>query len=96
MDVQKTIEFILEQQAQTAVWQSEASAWQAKAERRFDAIGKLIQTGMKMLVKLEQRMDLLTAEVRELAKSHRATQESIRKLTDSLLKQRTNGRQRGR
>ena len=43
MDVQKTIEFILGQQAQSAVFQ-------AKTEVRLDAISNLLHTGLRMLV----------------------------------------------
>ena len=47
MDVQKTMNFILEQQAGIV-------ALQAKTDRKIDAIAKLARFGMKMLVKMEE------------------------------------------
>ena len=52
MDVEQTIEFILHSQAK-----SEARADQF--DKRLDAMRKLVETGMKMLVKIEKnQLDL--------------------------------------
>ena len=71
MDVERTMEFILEQQAQTGAqlqqltagvreqnvrWGQQAAS-EARQDRRIDAIAKLIQVGMKMLVKMEKNME---------------------------------------
>ncbi|HYL37623.1 MAG TPA: hypothetical protein VEV17_17035 [Bryobacteraceae bacterium] len=58
MNVEKTIEFILQQQAKT-------EAWQAKTEGQMAAIRKLIQAGMRMLVKQGERISGLAAAQKE-------------------------------
>jgi hypothetical protein len=89
MDVERTIEFILQQQArfeakaearaeryEARQAQAEARAEryearraqaEAKAERQMAAIRKLIQTGMRMIVKNEELVKATQAELRELA-----------------------------
>ena len=74
MDVEKTIEFILEQQAQSAVFQT-------KTEKRFDAISKLLQNGMQMLVDYQRETNtkinlLIDGQVRH--------EESIRQLREGM------------
>lgn len=100
MDVEKTIEFILEQQARADAWHAEylkllkenEERWAknderwAKNEARFDkfdkrlnAITKLVQTGMRMLVKIE------TAQ-KELAESQKVTDRKLQAFIDSMRK----------
>ncbi|MGH9657152.1 MAG: hypothetical protein ACRD96_01340 [Bryobacteraceae bacterium] len=62
MDVERTIEFILDQQAKSAAWQAKSEACQARTDRRIEAITKLIHAGMKMIAKNQQEIK----EVREL------------------------------
>ena len=57
-----------------------------KFDRRLEAMGKLMHTGMKMLVRLEERqkatdakLEALTTEVRELAKSQKLFLDSLRR-----------------
>jgi hypothetical protein len=97
MNVEKTMEFILQQQANAegqmaAIRQQQARAevemaairrQQAKAEVQMAAIRKLIQTGMKILVKQGEH-------VNELAKSQRLTETKLQGLIDAL-RQRGNG-----
>ena len=89
MDVERTIEFILSRQAQAEVEMAEirAMAKESSAEskrslRRLDAFGKIVTTGMKMLVKFEKqsrerdrvtnhKLDLLTRKVDRLIDSLR-------------------------
>lgn len=91
MDVERTMEFILQRQA--------------KAETEMAAMRKIVLTGMRMLVKqgeninrltaahkeLASEMKDLTSEVRELAKMQRATESKFQGFIDSL-RRGSNGR----
>lgn len=98
MDVERTIEFILEMQAKAEVRMARFDEQMAKAEARMDradarmdrlearmdkfdkslnGIRKLLQTGMKLLVKIEKRQA--------------ATDIKLERLIDSWGKRRTNG-----
>jgi hypothetical protein len=91
MDVEKTMEFILQQQA--------------KAEGQMAAIRKLIQTGMRMIVKQGEHIDRLAvtqeemataqkelaaaqkdlaAAQKDLAKSQKVTETKLQGLIDAL------------
>jgi len=73
MDIQKTMEFILEQQAAMTARQAEHEARMAahevrmaehdkrmvKIDKRIDATTKLIQTGMRMLVQTDEKLKAL-------------------------------------
>jgi membrane protein involved in colicin uptake len=88
MDIERTMEFILQQQAKAearseryearlaqAEARAEARAAQAeaKAERQMAAIRKLIQTGMRMIVKNETL-------IKEVAAAQKATESELRTL----------------
>jgi hypothetical protein len=84
MNVEKTMEFILQQQAK-------AEAERAKGELQMKAIRKLIQTGMRMIVKNEQQIKELTASqvkneqlIKELAASQKVTEAKLQGLIDAL------------
>jgi hypothetical protein len=95
MDIQKTMEFILRQQAKAegemaAMRQHQAES-EAKAERQMAAIRKLIQTGMRMIVENEQQIKevavaqkLTQKELRELAASQKVTESKLQGLIDAL------------
>jgi hypothetical protein len=99
MDVEKTIEFILQQQARFEA-KAEARAErfearmeryevnqaqaEAKAERQMAAIRKLIQTGMRMIVKNEELVKATQAELRELAAVQKVTETKLQGLIDAL------------
>jgi len=103
MDAERTIQFILEQQAQTTVRmdqiterldeitavQKQQAERGAKTDRRIDAIAKLIQTGMKLLVKYEKECEERDKEARE---RDRKSNERIDKLVAALLRGGRNGR----
>ncbi|MDQ6663189.1 MAG: hypothetical protein M3Z23_02215 [Acidobacteriota bacterium] len=98
MDVEKTIEFILAQQAKTEANLAAVSANQAKSEKQILAIRKLIWAGMKMIVDIGQKQELLHeemkelhVEVKELKESQRDTDVKFKQLMDVLLKQNKNG-----
>ena len=70
MDVERTIEYILQMQAQSEVRMAKVDERMAKADERMDkfdkrleAMRKLVETGMRMLVKNEQRMGELTVKL---------------------------------
>jgi hypothetical protein len=76
------MEFILSRPAQAEVEMAEIRAQQAKTLRRLDAFGKIVTTGMKMLVKFEKqsrerdrvtnhKLDLLTRKIDRLVDSLR-------------------------
>lgn len=69
MDVQKTMEFILQQQA--------------KAEGQMAAIRKLIQTGMRMIVKNQESIKELAASHKELATAQKVTETKMQELAEA-------------
>lgn len=110
MDVERTIEFILQQQARFEA-KAEARAEQyetrqaqaeAKAERQMTAIRKLIQTGMRMIVKNEELVKATQAELRELAGAQKelaAAQKEVaaaQKVTETKLQGLIEALRRGR
>jgi chromosome segregation ATPase len=63
-----------------------AELWMEKFDRRLEATRKLVEAGMKIVVRMEQRqkhmeirMDQLTVTVRDLAKLQKAFLDSMRK-----------------
>jgi len=91
MDVDRTIEFILQMQAAAEARAAKADERMDRAEarmdraearmdkfdRRLEAIGKLLQTGMKILVKIEE--------------GQHKTDRKLDRLIDSWTKRPTNG-----
>jgi hypothetical protein len=80
MDVEKTMEFILQQQAKAEV----------KAERQMTAIRKLIQTGMRMIVENEESIKELAAaqkvteaKLQDLAAAQKVTEVKLKGLIDA-------------
>jgi len=95
MDVEKTMEFILQQQAKTdaqiaivAERQAKAEDRQAKADKQIAAILKLIQTGMRMIVKQGESIKQLRVELsqshKELADAQKVTEVKLQGLIDAL------------
>jgi len=99
MNVERTIEFILGQQAKMV-------AHQQKTDRRVDAIAKLLQTGMKMLVEIQKaqkeaefKINALIDAQTALAEAQKRTEdrlarsdEKFEKLLAALLRKRADGR----
>jgi len=88
MDVERTIEFILEQQARH----------EAKHERQMAAIRKIMVTGMKWLAKHERMIgELAQAQketdrlLRETAREQKETGRQLKQFIASM-RQTTNGR----
>ena len=92
MDVERTIEFILQQQAKAESkaearaerYEAKAAIAEAKAERQMAAIRKLIQTGMRMIVKNEELVKATQAELRELAAAQKVTVTKLQGLIDAI------------
>jgi hypothetical protein len=88
MDVQKTMEFILRQQAKAegemaAMRQHQAES-EAKAERQMTAIRKLIATGMRMIVKNDEQIAKNEQQIKELAASQKITEIKLQGLIVAL------------
>ena len=103
MDVERTIEFILQQQAKAEFkaearaerYEAKAALAEAKAERQMAAIRKLIQTGMRMIVKNEDLMKATQAKLRELAGAHKELA-AAQKVTETKLQGLIDALRRGR
>ena len=98
MDVERTIEFILRQQAKAetkaesraeqyaaraARYEARQAQAEAKAERQMAGIRKLIQTGMPMIVKNEELVKITQAELRELTAVQKVTETKLQGLIDA-------------
>ena len=84
MDVERTIEFILQSQAKAEIRMD-------KTDKRIDGITKTLQQGMRMLVKTDARLaelaqaqKLTDARLAELAQAQTATERSLKAFIDSL------------
>jgi uncharacterized coiled-coil DUF342 family protein len=105
MDVERTIEYILQMQARSEVRIAKADERMDKFDKRLDATRKLVETGMRMLVKnekaqgeltvnlkaLTERIDALTVQVSALTEAQRKSDRKFERFMDSWTKQRTNG-----
>ena len=95
MDVERAMQFILERQAAhdaeiaeiRAILKHQA-ATQVKTDRRVDAIAKLLQTGMKMLVKFEKENK---ERFKALTEAQLRTDRKVELLIDSLRRMPRNG-----
>jgi hypothetical protein len=84
VDVERTIEFILQSQAK-------AEARMGATDRRVAAIAKLLQQGARMLVQTDTKLKELAAaqkltdiKFKELADAQKAMQKSLKAFIDSL------------
>ncbi len=84
MDVEKTMEFILQQQAKAETQIAAMGERQAKADKQIAAILKLIQTGMRMIVKQGEAIKQLTEKHKELAETQKVTEVKLQGLIDAL------------
>ena len=101
MDVERTIEYILQMQAQSEVRIAKADERMDKFDKRLDATRKLVETGMRMLVKNEKaqgeltlnlealtgRVDSLTVQVSALTEAQRKSDRKFERFIDSWIKQ---------
>jgi 16S rRNA G1207 methylase RsmC len=84
MNVEKTMDFILRQQATAEVEMAAIRKQQAKAETQMAAIRKLIQTGMRMIVRNEGLIKEVAAAQKELAKAQRVTETKLQNFIDAM------------
>ena len=96
MDIEKTMEFILEQQAKLVAHQMDVDARFAKIDRRIDAITTIVKAGMKLLVKQQQdfdhRMSAMDQRINALIDAQQRTDRKLDRLAEMLLGRRPNGR----
>ena len=102
MNVERTIEFILDRQAQTesnlAAFSAnhlkieanlaELSANQKKTDRQIAAVAVLVQAGMKRLIRQEQAFN---TRLNALTAAQQRTDARLDRLAKLLTEQRTNG-----
>jgi DNA repair ATPase RecN len=88
MDVERTMQFILDMQARAEIRMEKAERRMEKAERRMekserrtekidkriDAIAKLVQQGMRMIAKHDAALAQLHVEVAELIRAQKRTE----------------------
>jgi septal ring factor EnvC (AmiA/AmiB activator) len=83
MNIERTIEFILQCQARAEVRMERAEARMDRMEARFDkeiaAINKLLRQGAKMMAETQRQL-------KELAAAQRATERSLQAFLESLRK----------
>src|SRR4029077_21035816 len=100
MNVEKTIEFILQHQAtaeakaeaEMAALRQQQAESQAKSDREMAAIRKLIRAGMHMIVKNEELIKQNEQHIQELAEAQKKTEGKLQAFIASLVRGR-NGRQ---
>ena len=93
MDVEKTMEFILDQMAHLAVQQAEAGERQARAEERHDreisqirgTLDRAVRLGIREARHEHRRRQALDEEITQLAASHLLIDEKISQLAASQL-----------
>ena len=78
MDVEKTMQFILDQQAKAEVRWQRADERMDRFERSLDGLRKLVHTGMKMLVRAAEEQRETRVTLREMQAIMRGMQASIR------------------
>lgn len=81
MDIERTIEFILRSQAKA---EAPVNATEKRLDRRLDAITKLLQQGMRMLVRTDTNLAELAEAQKRLAEAQKATDRSLKAFIDSL------------
>jgi chromosome segregation ATPase len=98
MDVERTIEYILQMQAKSEARMAKYDERMDKFDKRLEGMRKLVETGMRMLVKIEKSQDeltvkltVLTDRVDALTEAQRKSDRKFERFMDSWTKQRTNG-----
>jgi DNA-binding ferritin-like protein (Dps family) len=84
MNVEKTIEFILEQQAKNEVRHSKNEALRAEHKAEIKEIRRLLLRGAAMQVQDRKFLRSLAEEMRLLAEESRETKREVRDLTRAL------------
>jgi hypothetical protein len=84
MDIEKTIQFILNTQSRTESTLAKSAEWQAKVERKQDATIKMIKAGMKILGQQDNGIKQLTVSLKGLTVSLNALEHSAEELAHSV------------
>ena len=98
VDIERTMEFILDAQARAEVRMERAEVRMEKTDKRLDGITKLLQQGMRILIKTniglaELRTNVAQlavaqkrtdARVADLAQAQKATERSLKAFIDSM------------
>jgi hypothetical protein len=102
MDVERTMQFILDNlasvtarqeamaasqeaaEARAAAAEARTAAMERRLDRRMDGIVKLIKTGMRMMVEIQESHKELAAEMKELAAAQKRTDQRFDRWLDSL------------
>ena len=105
MDVERTMQFILEQQAKTEALLATIGANQARGDKQILAMRKVIWAGIKLVSDIGQRQaatdermkqtdELIkqnAEQIKQMAEERRETDAKFKQLMDLLLKQNKNG-----
>ena len=102
MDVERTIEFILDMQAKAEVRAAKADERMDKFDRRMEAMRKMIEAGMRMLAKRDKEHAEFKKEfaesrrdwdrrIKEISDIQKKTDLKLDRLIDFWGKKRTNG-----
>ena len=98
MDVELTMQFIMENLAAVTAAQQQAENRAARTDRHTRGLQTLLTGGMRRLVRLEQRTDARFAELAtrmaELATAQKRTDKKFERWLDSL--KGSNGRRKGK
>jgi hypothetical protein len=99
MEVEKTIAFILDQQAKTeALWQRNEERWKRaevrvdRFDKSLDGLRKLVATGMKMLNRATVERRAMEADIRDLVAAQKRTDQKFERLVELLSRRSPNGR----
>ena len=98
MDVEKTIEFILDQQAKAEIrWQKAEERMermekrQARFEAGLDGLRKLVVMGMKMLNKATEERRELQTSIGKLVVAQKQTDQKFERLIEQMSRRSPNG-----
>jgi chromosome segregation ATPase len=84
MDVEKTIEFILETLADTAAWRAETERRLARNDRQIHGIQTLLKIGARQLIALGAAQKRTNESIRKLSAEMAELRTSVAKLTAEL------------
>jgi len=105
VDVEKTIEFILDQQAKAEIrWQKanermdRLEKHQEKFDKRLEGVRKLVAAGLKMVNQVaasqkaaQAELSEIRVDIRELAAAQKRTDQRFDRLVDLLSRRNPNG-----
>ena len=93
MDVERTMEFILEMHAKSEERIAKSEARMDKFDKRLEATRKLVEAGMKIVLKTDKIVRALAVQVNALTEAQRKSDRKFERFMDSWAKQRSNGHQ---